>query len=251
MSKKKIKEKNGELGFSLRGLENTRIESLSDGVFAIAIGLLLLSTSPPTTYDELKTFTRDFIPFGFTIAMLIYIWHQHYLFFIRYGLRDAKTVALNTLLLFLVLFYVYPLKFLFSVLVQLYRGLIFNDREGLEKLFTEVIPIEDTSELMALYGFGAASVFAVLAFLNFRALRKKEELDLSTVEVVHTQNTIRFIVVAGLIPLASAIVAFTGLGGKTNFALSGMMYMSYAIAMPIAGKISAKMLKRLNIPNKE
>ena len=134
VTKKDIKKKNEQNGFSLRGLENTRIESLSDGVFAIAIGLLLISTTPPTTYEELKTFTSDFVPFAFTIAMLMYIWHQHYLFFIRYGLRDAKTVAMNTVLLFLVLFYVYPLKFLFSVLVRLYKGLIFNEKEGLKEL---------------------------------------------------------------------------------------------------------------------
>jgi hypothetical protein len=40
---------------------------------------------------------------------------RHYYFFRYYGLEDITTIVLNTLLLFLVLFYVYPLKFLVSV----------------------------------------------------------------------------------------------------------------------------------------
>jgi len=36
--KQGIKKDQTQTGFKLRGLENTRIESLSDGVFAIAIG---------------------------------------------------------------------------------------------------------------------------------------------------------------------------------------------------------------------
>ena len=42
-------------------------------------------------------------------------WGRHYYFFRYYGLEDITTIVLNTLLLFLVLFYVYPLKFLVSV----------------------------------------------------------------------------------------------------------------------------------------
>ena len=37
------------------------------------------------------------------------------LFFRYYGLDDPATIILNTLLLFLVLFYVYPLKFFVNV----------------------------------------------------------------------------------------------------------------------------------------
>lgn len=248
VSKKKIKQQNQQ-HFTLRGLENTRIESLSDGVFAIAIGLLLISTTPPSTYEELKVFTREFIPFGFTITLLMYTWYQHYIFFIRYGLRDAKTVAINTALLFLILFYVYPLKFLFSLLVKMYEGLIFDDKESLKVLFSEVIKPEDTLELMTLYGLGTTAVFAVLVLLNFRALRKKDFLGLSKVEITITQNTIAYNSVAGAIPLLSAFIALTGLGGKTSFVLSGMTYMIFGIAMPIVGVWASKRLER-SIENK-
>ena len=71
--KQGIKNSQTNYGFTLRGLENTRIESLSDGVFAIAIGMLLISSNPPTTFDELKIFIKDFVPFAGTISVLMWI----------------------------------------------------------------------------------------------------------------------------------------------------------------------------------
>lgn len=49
--------------------------------------------------------------------MLVWIWFEQHKFFRRYGLQDGTTVTLNVILLFVVLFYVYPLKFLFGLLV--------------------------------------------------------------------------------------------------------------------------------------
>ncbi len=60
--KKKTVQKKGH--FRLRGMDHTRIEGLSDGVFAIAIALLLISAKVPETFDELVTFIYDFVPFG-------------------------------------------------------------------------------------------------------------------------------------------------------------------------------------------
>jgi len=236
-------------GFTLRGLENTRIESLSDGVFAISIGLLLLSTTPPNTFNELMKFTKSFIPFAMTISMLMFVWHQHYLFFIRFGLRDTRTVALNTVLLFLVLFFVYPLKFLFSLLVDLYTGLFTGDQEYLRELFSTTIRIEDTGTLMSLYGFGAASIFLVLALLNTIALKRKELLELSKEEVIHTRNTIRVNLICGGIPLLSALIAAFELGGRATFAIAGFSYMLYAVLMPIASIRGNKQLAALKKDN--
>ncbi|MGO9451169.1 MAG: hypothetical protein ACLQDV_09035 [Candidatus Binataceae bacterium] len=49
--------------------------------------------------------------------MLILVWRTHYYFFRRYGLHDASTMALNAILLFVVLCYVYPLKFVFNLML--------------------------------------------------------------------------------------------------------------------------------------
>lgn len=250
--KKSIQQLESESkGFTLRGLENTRIESLSDGVFAISIGLLLLSTTAPTTFDELMEFTRSFIPFAMTISMLMFVWHQHYLFFIRFGLRDTKTVALNTVLLFLVLFFVYPLKFLFGLLVDLYSGILSGNQEQLRELFSTKIRVEDTSTLMSLYGFGAAAIFLLLALLNYTALKRKKLLELSKEEILHTRNTIRINIICGGIPMLSALIAVLQLGGKFTFAIAGFTYMLYAVLMPIASIRGSKQLQELKKDDSE
>ncbi|GAB2502983.1 TMEM175 family protein [Algoriphagus taiwanensis] len=241
--KSKIQSKQSNLGFTLRGLENTRIESLSDGVFAIAIGLLLLSSSPPKTYDELRVFIKDFIPFAGTISILMAIWYQHYLFFIRFGLRDAGTTAINTALLFLVLFYTYPLKFLFQVLIEIYRALLTGNQSLMNSIFEEKIRLQDAPELMVIYGLGATAIFLIFVWLNVRALKKADQLSLSPVEKVLTQNSIRLNATAGLIPFLSALFAYFELGGTYTFMLSGFIYMLYPILMPIVGYYGGKKLE--------
>ncbi len=247
--KPSIQSAQEKIGFRLRGLENTRIESLSDGVFAIAIGLLLLSSSPPQTFDELKSFIKDFVPFAGTISILMMIWYQHYLFFIRFGLRDAGTAAINTILLFLVLFYTYPLKFFFRMLIDIYTALLTGNQELMNQIFSERISGADTPELMVIYGVGASGIFWVFVWLNSRALKKAEALDLSPREILLTKNSIRLNTGAGIIPLCSALFAFFELGGDYTFMISGFIYASYMVVMPLLGYLGAKRVQKADLPD--
>src|SRR6266487_3191733 len=86
------KEIGARADFRWRSHDISRIEGLSDAVFA------------------------------FSFALLFIIWFKQYKFFRRYGLQDNLTVSLNGALLFVVLFYVYPLKFLFSYLINVLTG---------------------------------------------------------------------------------------------------------------------------------
>jgi len=235
MVRKSLKEQGvgATTNFKLRGLENTRVESLSDGVFAIAIGLLLISSDFPKTFEALKVFMQDFIPFAGAITLLMLIWYQHYLFFIRYGLRDGKTVAVNTLLLFLVLFYVYPLKFLFKILYSIYSNIFTGNNEGMRELFTVTLPGEEAHKLMVIYGLGAAAVFLVLALLYFMALRKKEDLQLTPEEEAATRVSMNLNLVLSSVPILSSIIAGFYLFGTKTFIVSGFTYMLYMIIMPI------------------
>jgi hypothetical protein len=107
-------------GFRLRGHQVTRIEALSDVVFGFALTLLGVSAEVPKTFDQLLEIMREFPAFAICFAILISLWHEHYRFFRRYGLQDSRTIFLNGLLLFIVILYVYPLKFIFSLLVILW-----------------------------------------------------------------------------------------------------------------------------------
>ncbi|MEQ9425418.1 MAG: TMEM175 family protein [Cyclobacteriaceae bacterium] len=220
--------------FQFRGLDNTRIEALSDGVFAIAIALLLISSNVPTTYAELVIFLNDFIPFSATIAILMSIWYEHFIFFLRYGLKDGKVVFLNSILLFLILFYVYPLKFLFKVLFQLFKGLLYNDYSSLATLFSETIRLEDAPTLMVVYGIGAASIFFAFVLLYSYALRHKDDLKLTAYEIFETKSRLTMNLISASIPLISAMIGFARVGGdRWSFIISGWVYFLYPILMPL------------------
>src|SRR3977135_3754504 len=103
-------------GFRWRGREISRVEGFSDAVFGFAVTLLIVSLEVPDTSTELMAPMRGFGAFVVTFFMLASLWYAQFTFHRRYGLEDRMTVVLNLALLVMVLFFVYPLKFLFSVL---------------------------------------------------------------------------------------------------------------------------------------
>lgn len=60
-------------GFGYRGLEQTRIETFSDAVFALAVTLLILSSSVPQNFSELLASFSQIFPFAICITLLMLI----------------------------------------------------------------------------------------------------------------------------------------------------------------------------------
>ena len=98
--------------FRWRGEGVSRVENFSDAVFAFALTLLVVSTEVPHSYAALMTVLSGFPAFALSFLLLVAIWYNHYLYFRRYGLHDTTTIALNNGLLLVVLFCIYPLKFI-------------------------------------------------------------------------------------------------------------------------------------------
>src|SRR3954465_14550365 len=94
------------------GGEIARIEGLSDAVFAFAVTLLVVSLEVPKTFNELSELMHGFLPFAISFTLLMQVWLEQNRYFRRYNLQDSLSTVLNWILLFVVLFYVYPLKFL-------------------------------------------------------------------------------------------------------------------------------------------
>ncbi|MEZ5957015.1 MAG: TMEM175 family protein [Hyphomonadaceae bacterium] len=165
----------GERQFRWRGEQPTRVEALSDMVFAFALTLLVVSNAPPASFAELTELLWGFPGFAAAFAMLLMIWNMHYIFFRRYALEDGWTTTLNAGLLFLILFFVYPLKYLATMLSAFLRSVV----EGAPRPPLSIY--EAQSSLMVLSAAYAA-VFVMFLALYGHALSKADQLELSEVE---------------------------------------------------------------------
>jgi uncharacterized membrane protein len=190
-----------ENGFRMRGVAISRIDAFSDVVFGFALTLLVVSLEVPKDFSGLHEIVRCFIPFAICFTMLLTLWYAHYVFFRRYALHDQFTILLNSCLLFVVLFYVYPLKFLFTTLFgQIVR------REGTAHFASS----SQVTELMVLYGLGFAAVYFLIAALYWNAWRHRESLALNGLERLLTVSSIvdaLGLAVIGLIACLAALLA--------------------------------------------
>src|ERR1051325_5959710 len=91
--------------WTFRGQNPGRLESFSDCTFSFALTLLVITLEVPKSYEQLLDTLPGFFSFVACFAVLTSLWHRHVSFFRRYGLRDTATVALNTALLAVVLFF--------------------------------------------------------------------------------------------------------------------------------------------------
>jgi uncharacterized membrane protein len=182
-------------GFRLRGTHMSRIDGFSDVVFGFALTLLVVSLEVPRTYDEFHAAIIEFLPFAVCFFFLILIWQAHFRFFRRYGLHDRVTIWINCALLFAVLFYVYPLKFLFSVATGRHTAL---------GVFTN--PYQPR-EMMIVYGLGFAAIYFCLTALYFNAWRLRAGLRLNPLEVALTLASATNVLGIGCIGVLCALIA--------------------------------------------
>jgi uncharacterized membrane protein len=202
-------------GFRLRGTSISRIDAFSDVVFGFAITLLVVSLEVPHTFDELHHSLQGFIPFGVCFVFLILLWYSHFKFFRRYGLHDVGTIAINAVLLFVILFYVYPLKFLFTVLAASWIG-------GDKNAFGTAGQMR---ELMVLYALGFTAVYFLFTALHWNAWRQRIELRLNPTELFLTRSSMIEYTAMGSIGLLSCLLALTlparfgGIAGLIYFLL--------------------------------
>jgi uncharacterized membrane protein len=228
--------------FRWRGNEVSRIEGLSDAVFGFAVTLLVVSLEVPKTFNELAEIMRGFGAFAISFTLLFVVWFNHYKFFRRYGLQDTITVVLSAVLLFVVLFYVYPLKFLFSSIVNQLMG-----GHGEVRLANgnveEVIENDQVVSLMVIFGVGYLAVFAVFFLLFWHAYRKRKELGLNQLEVFDTRNSLQEMALnCGVALLSLAIVL---IGGPSYAGHAGFAYMLIGVAMGMNGVIMGRRRSRI------
>jgi len=220
--------------FRWRGNEISRVEGFTDAVFAFAVTLLVVALEVPHTFEGLLDVLRGFPAFIICFAILMTFWTAHFRYHRRYGLEDWVSRVLTMAILVLVLFFVYPLKYLFTMLTVQVFGLHMHEAPGLESAMQNHL-------LYTIYGLGFASVWGLYALLYWHALRRRDELQLNEVEILLTRADLaaNFIYVG--VCLLSVTLAWT----VDDPAIPGLVYWLLAPLQAFTGRHFGKKAEAL------
>lgn len=186
-------------GFRSRSPEVSRLEGFSDAVFGFCLTLLVVALQVPRSYDEMIQNLRGFAAFGFSFAMLYYVWNLHFLYCRRFGLEDAISRTLTGFLLFIVALYVYPLKFLST--------LFFGTLIGLDRMNGLKIEVEQMPALFKIYSLGFMLIFGTIGLMYYHAYRWRDALEMDEVERFATRGEIGMMVLMASVGLLSVGLA--------------------------------------------
>jgi len=179
----------------------SRLEAFSDAIFGFAATLLVVSLEPPASYQELVANVRGFAAFAFSFATLVLLWAVHNAYFRRYEIEDATTIVLNAVFLFVVVFYVYPLRYAMTTATAYFLG-------GIVPLPLEPLTNAQLANMFAIYGIGWTAAFACVALMYLHARRRRDVLGLDDLAAydagTHACHYAMFVLV-GLVSVALAL----------------------------------------------
>ena len=178
-----------------------RLESLSDGVFAFAATLMVVNIGSSIDLSSLKEQLPMFISFGVSFFVMMALWKLHYNFFRRTSYVDNWIITYNSIFLFTILFYVFPLKSLISAIILRTR-----------------MTITELSELFQLYSLGFTLIFLCLVLL-YRRAHKKDSENKNLLSLLFYK---RHFFIFALVGLFSVLLAYFSLG--IQFGLPGITY---------------------------
>jgi len=227
-----------------------RIEGFSDAVFGFSLTLLAFSLEVPRSIDELRLLAvAQLVPTLAAFALMCWIWAEHNAFFRQFGLQDGTTVVLNAALLFLVVFYTYPLKFMAVYLWALVAdGLNWTGIQAAIVASGSLTPDArggrgDDFALMTIYNLGFIALFTIFALLYRHALRKQDELGLDALALLDARAGQRVHLISigiGVLALVVMLMLPRQMAG-----LSGMIYMLMGPAHGFHGSAYGRARTRL------
>lgn len=224
--------------------EPTRLEGFSDAVFGFALTLLVVSLEVPSDVGQLVELMKGFLPFALMFAMICWIWYEHQQFFRNYALQDPWIIAVNCLLLFVILFYVYPLKFLTVGLVGWLTGM-----KNVPNL------LDHSDVVMLAYSSGVVLIFGCFVLMYRHAWSKRDTMQLTAGERVTLRYGMRGHIFSALFGVASLILLGIGWIADVNFMpfFAGIIY---SLMGPVhamngyqAGKAHTQLQKADTAPN--
>ena len=215
-----LKNKYRDSRIAYRGENASRLDNLTDAVFGIAITLLIFNLSNPNSFEDLLTFTKTLPAFLISISFIVLIWNEHLTFSEIYTLKDIRLTILNTIFIALVIFYVYPLRFLTLFLTNFF-------------FHTEIdvhIKGNQVPYLMIYYGFIVFALYFVLYLFYYRALNLKNKLSLNFYEEFYTSSQKSRLLIMFSVPLLSIVLIlfFNQYSFVWASVLGGVIYCLYS-----------------------
>lgn len=235
----------GDRRFHWRGGQVSRLEAFSDAVFAFSLTLLVISLDPIQTVSALDEALLRLPGFAISATVLVWIWYLHHLYFRRFGLEDVATTILNGVLLFLVLFYVYPLRLLFTALTQ---SLFFGETALVRGPGGEMVPMmpgDSGTRLMLFYSTGFTLVFVLFAILYWRALRLGDRLGLTRTERFLTRVACGSYLINAVVGILSLVLAIIR---PDKAPLAGLIYFLIGPSQGVFHALAFRRANRQGIP---
>ncbi len=215
--------------FNWRGTSVTRIENLSDIVFAISLGFLVASTPGELSLTGLQAHLMNIVPVALAFSLLLSIWNSHFIYFRRYALADTYIVFLNSTLLLFILFIAYPLRFIFDSLFAWIIGSLTDDWSRMDVM--GIYDYRQAGIIMGYFGAGFAIVQAILSRMYAHALRKADLLELDPKERIITQRSVWNANGEMLIgAMVGVLAAFTPAGAFAGFGMWLIQPLNFAVS---------------------
>lgn len=186
------------------GRDVLRLQAFSDGVFAFAATLLVVSLEVPSSYEELLEALAGFPALAIAFAAIVSLWAIHREFFARYPLGDDVSMVINAALLFIVLMYVYPLKLLAELAAHTFL------RVGTPTV-SDMTPAQ-VQGVHVIFALAVLLTCLAIAALHLRAWQLQEELQLDARAQVDLVAAGRGYLGIGLVAGLAIAVAAVGLG---------------------------------------
>ena len=198
------------------------MDNLTDAVFGIAITLLIFNLENPNSFKDLLEFTKTLPATLISISFVMLIWTEHARFFLIYQIEDTLLSILNTLFIALVIFYVYPLRFLTSFLTNLF----FQTEISLE------IKQSQIPELMIYYGLIAFGLYFMLYLFHRRAWAIRNRYNFNEYELLDLRAQGIRMVLMFSVPLVS--IALVMIFKSVHVGLAGFIGgLAYNLYWPV------------------
>ena len=150
------------------------------------------------------------IPVTAGFAILLVIWNAHFVFFRRYALADNMIVFLNSILLLVVLFLAYPLRFIFD---SLFLFTIASMSGDFSALIQSEMNYATSAQGVTIFAVGYAALFFLLSLMYRHAFKKADLIGLDKDERILTQRSVWMMLAQVIIALLVVICAsFTPMG---------------------------------------